>query len=224
MPIRPSSIVHALVGAGIAAAVVFAAQPPADKAKPQPPKPAPATAPAQPGEPAGMDQQKMMEQWMALMKPGKAHEMLAKRAGNWNCTLKMYMGGPGAPAQVSQGKATMKVVLNGRYLQQDFDGQMMGMPMKGTGLVTFDNFRKQYVEVWADTMGTSIMRMTGSMSPDGKTQTMFGEMDEPTMGEIGKTVKFVTRFIDDDTMNFEAWEVQYGNDFKAFEIEYTRAK
>ena len=101
---------------------------------------------------------------------------------------------------------------------------MMGMPFKGMGLTTFDNFRKQYVGSWADSMGTSILHMTGSMSPDGKTQTMFTQMDEPTMGEIGKTVKYVTRFVDDNTMNFEAWEVQYGNDFKAFEIEYKRAR
>jgi hypothetical protein len=53
---------------------------------------------------------------------------------------------------------------------------------------------------------------------------MFTHMDEPTTGEIGKTVKFVTRFVDDNTMVFEAWEVQYGNDFKVMEIEYKRAK
>ena len=212
MRIRPSTLVHALVGAALATAAVYATQPPAEK---------PAPAPAQPG---GADQQKMMEQWMALMKPGKAHEQLAKQAGNWTCTMKLYAGGPGTPPMVSQGKATMKSVLDGKFLQQEFEGQMMGMPFKGIGLTTFDNFRKQYVGSWADSMGTSILHMTGSMSPDGKTQTMFTQMDEPTMGEIAKTVKYVTRFVDDNTMNFEAWEVAYGNDFKAFEIEYKRVK
>jgi len=216
MIIRPSSLVHALVGAALATAAVFATQPPADKAKPA------AQPPAQPaGQP---DQQQMMEQWMALMKPGKAHEQLARQAGTWTTTMKMYMGGPGSPPMISHGKATMKTVLGGKFLQQEYDGQMMGMPMNGIGLTTFDNFRKQYVSTWADTMGLGILHMTGSISPDGKTQTMFTQMDEPSMGEIGKTVKFVTRFIDADTMNFEAWEVQYGNDFKAFEIEYKRAK
>jgi hypothetical protein len=73
-------------------------------------------------------------------------------------------------------------------------------------------------------MGTSILHMTGSMSPDAKTQTMFTQMDEPTTGEIGKTVKYVTRFVDDNTMTFEAWEVQYGDPMKVFEIQYTRAR
>jgi hypothetical protein len=53
---------------------------------------------------------------------------------------------------------------------------------------------------------------------------MFGTMDEPMTGEMGKTVKYVTRFIDDNTFKFEAWEVMYGSDFIAFEITYTRAK
>jgi len=215
MNIRPSSVVHALVGAAFASAVVLAAQPPADKAKP--------AAPAQPPA-AEMDQQKMMEQWMALMQPGKAHEMLAKQAGAWNCTMKVYMAGPDAPPMTSAGKATMKSVLGGKFLLQEFEGDMMGMPMTGVGLTGYDNFRKQYVGTWADTMGTSIMHMTGSMSPDGRTQTMFTRMDEPTTGEIGKTVKYITRFIDDNTMAFEAWEVQYGPEFKVFEIEYQRAK
>lgn len=206
-----STVAASILAAATAAGLVYAIQPPADRAKPAPHQP-------------GADEQKMLEQWMALMKPGKAHEQLARQAGTWNCTMKVYLGGPGSPAQISQGKSVMKIVLDGRFLQQDFEGTMMNMPFKGWGVTTFDNFRKQYVATWADTMSTSIMRMTGSMSADGKTQTMFGEMDEPTLGEIGKTVKFVTRFIDDDTMSFEAWEVAYGNDFKGMEIEYKRAK
>ena len=59
---------------------------------------------------------------------------------------------------------------------------------------------------------------------DGKTITMFGAMDEPGLKEIGKTVKWVNRFVDNDTMFFEAWEVQYGDPFKAFEVEYRRVK
>ena len=57
MKIRPSSIVHALIGGAVVGAVVFAGQP-ADK-------------PSHPALPAGMDAQKAKEEYMKLMAPGK---------------------------------------------------------------------------------------------------------------------------------------------------------
>jgi hypothetical protein len=178
----------------------------------------------QPAAPTSAEQQKMMDDWMASMKPGPAHEAMKKSVGKWDCAVKVFAGGPGAPAQESKGKATIRMMLGDKYQVQEFEGEMMGMPMSGFGMTGFDNTRKQYVGTWADTFGTSISYMTGSKSPDGKIITMFGTMDEPMTGEMGKTVKYVTRFIDDNTFKFEAWEVMYGSDFIAFEITYTRAK
>ena len=190
----------------------------------QPEKKPDAKPAAQPAANPAADQQKMMDDWMASMKPGPAHEALKKTEGKWDCAIKVFPGGPGTPAMESKGKAIFKMVLGGKYQVQEFEGEMMGMPMSGMGMTGFDNTRKQYCGTWADSFGSSISFMTGSKSPDGKTITMFGTMDEPMTGEIGKTIKYVTRFIDDNTMKFEAWEVMYGNDFIAFEINYTRAK
>ncbi|MBL8764960.1 MAG: DUF1579 domain-containing protein [Phycisphaerae bacterium] len=183
--------------------------------------PQPADPPAAAG---GPDMQKAMEAWQATMMPGKAHEGLKNWVGKWNTVMKTYMGGPGAPPTESKGAATFEMVLGGRFVLQKTEGTMMGMPMNGLGLTGYDNGRKLYTGTWCDTMGTAIMTMAGSMSQDGKVLTMFGQMDEPMTGEVGKTVKFVTRQIDKDNFVFEAWEVLYGNDFKAFEVVYTRAK
>ncbi len=202
-----SLIALVFAGAG-AAGVTIALQPEAPK--------------QDPGGHGQPDMDQMMQQWMESQKPGKAHETLHKSVGNWNCVIKMMM--PGMPPSESKGKATIKSVLGGKFVLQEFEGDMMGMPMTGMGLTGFDNNRKVFVGTWADSFGTSIAHMTGGQSPDGKIQTMFGTIDEPMTGEIGKTVKYVTRHIDDNTMVFEAWEVMYGNDFKAFEIHYTRAK
>jgi hypothetical protein len=170
------------------------------------------------------DQQKMMDDWMKSMAPGEAHKRMQKHVGTWDCTMRAFMGGPGAPPMESKGIATIKMALGDKFQIQEFEGEMMGMPMKGMGMNGFDNTRKIYVGTWADTFSTTISYMTGGISPDGKILTMFAQMDEPMTGEMGKTVKYVTRFIDDDTMKFEAWEVMYGNDFIAFEIDYKRAK
>lgn len=214
MSMRASSLVHVIVVGAVVGAGAFAAgmaQPKAD-----PPKPAAPAAPA-------MDPQQMMQEWMKLIEPGAPHASLKKMEGDWTTSTKIWMD-PKAPPMESAGKATMKMVLGGRFLRQDFDGTMMGMPMQGMGMTGFDNNRRVYVGTWADSMNTAILSMTGGISPDGKTITMFGAMDEPSTKEVGKIVKWVTRLESDDRVVFEAWEVQYGDPFKVFEITYTRVK
>ncbi|MFT3687009.1 MAG: DUF1579 domain-containing protein [Phycisphaerales bacterium] len=218
MHIRPSALLHAAIGAGVVGAAVLFAGQPADK-----PASAPAGQPPAGGMPEGMDQQKMMEQWAALMKPGKAHEGLKKSVGEWTTVTRVWMD-PKAPPQEFKGSASFKMVLNDHFLQQDFKGDMMGETFTGIGLTGYDNARKQYTMCWADSMTTSFTQGTGGISPDGKTITMFGTMDEPALGEVGKHVKYVTRHPSDNTMFFEIWEVQYGDPFKVMEVEYTRKK
>lgn len=210
MQIRPSGLVHASIGAGIVGAAVLFAQPPAEDR-------------GQPRLPDGMNPEKAMQEWMALAAPGKPHELLASVAGEYTTVGRMWMDPKGPPVE-SAGKASFKSILGGRFLQQDYHGSMMGMPMNGLGLMGYDNFRHQYTSTWADDMGTVIYSMTGGISHDGKTITQFGAMDEPSTKQIGKTIKWVTRFIDADKLVFESWEVETGDPMKVFEIEYTRVK
>jgi hypothetical protein len=167
------------------------------------------------------DMQKMMEQWQALSKNGPQHEGLKKFVGKWTTKGKVYMG---ETVTESAGSTEYELVLGGKFLMQKYNGEMMGQPMQGIGFTGFDNFRKMYVGTWYDSLSTAYYSMSGSMSQDGKTLTMVGHMDEPMTGEIGKAVKWVTREIDNDTHVFEAWEILYGQDFKVFDITYTRAK
>jgi len=225
MQIRVTSLLHAAIGAGAVGAAVLFAQPPAETRPGQPP--AAPTPPATPdhGQPRleeGMDQQKMMQEWMKLASPGEPHKFLKSLEGEYTTVTRIWMQ-PGQP-QESTGKATFKTILGGRYLQQDFQGTMMNMPMQGLGLMGYDNHRRQYVSMWADSLSTAMYTMTGGISQDGKTITSFGQMDEPTTKQIGKTVKWVTRIVSADKMVFESWEVETGEPMKVFEVEYTRAK
>ncbi|HYD00336.1 MAG TPA: DUF1579 domain-containing protein [Phycisphaerales bacterium] len=223
MQIRPISLVHAAIGAGVVGAAVLFAQP-ATETKPSQPASQPPTAPdhGQPRLEEGMDQQKMMQEWMRLASPGEPHKLLKSLEGEYTTVTRIWMQ-PGKP-QESTGKATFKTILGGRYLQQDFQGTMMNMPMNGLGLMGYDNHRRQYVSMWADSLSTAMYTMTGGISQDGKTITSFGQMDEPTTKQIGKTVKWVTRIVSADKMVFESWEVECGDPMKVFEVEYTRAK
>jgi hypothetical protein len=170
-----------------------------------------------------VDPAKAMQEWMALSSPGQAHEKLKAMEGSYKTNTRVWPT-PGGQPMESQGKASFKMILGGRFLQQDFEGQMMGMPQMGLGLLGYDNHRKQFMGVWCDTFSTTMYTMAGGLSKDGKSITMFGQMDEPSTKEIGKIVKWVTREQDKDTFFFEAWEVQYGEPFLVMQVQYERLK
>jgi hypothetical protein len=130
-----------------------------------------------------MDPQAMMELYKQLGTPGEPHKLFASLAGSWTTTTKEWME-PGKPPTESTGSAEMKMLLDGRFLYQEYNSQMMGQPFSGVGIDAYDNLRKKYVTAWVDTMGTGIFIMEGTASADGKTITLRGQHGEPGGGPI----------------------------------------
>src|SRR6266581_6247407 len=91
-----------------------------------------------------MDPQAMMEVYKKLATPGEPHKQLASLAGSWTTKTKEWME-PGKPPMESTGSAEMRMLLEGRFLQQEFTGDMMGQPYSGIGVSAYDNLRKKYV-------------------------------------------------------------------------------
>lgn len=217
-----SGVIPAIIGGGVVAAAFLIggagrlAQPdkPAKEPQPKPELIDPALQ---------IDMQNEIAAYLKFMSPGAPHAALKKFTGEWTTTTRMWMDPAGKPLE-SEGKASFKLILGGRFLQQTTQGSMMGTPTEGLGLMGFDNFRNQYTGTWCDTMSTTIYHMSGGASRDGKSIVMFGSMDEPNTKEIGKPVKWVVRSVDDNKFFFEAFEVIYGDPFKVMEVEYTRAK
>lgn len=172
-------------------------------------------------DPAAM--QAAMEKWQETIKTGPMHEGMAKFVGEWTTVNKMFMA-PGAPPEVAKGTANFKMIMNGRYLVQEFKGDMMGMPYEGLGYTGYDNNKKLFVSDWMDSLSTGIMSMKGSLDQTGKIMTQFGEMDEPMTGEMGKVVRGQTTWIDDNSFTFTMAEVMYGEPFVVMEITYTKKK
>src|SRR6476646_11495176 len=73
------------------------------------------------------DQAEMMKKVEAAGKPGPGHQALNALVGDWKAEVKCWMDPSGSP-EVSQGTAKANWVFNGRFLQEDFHGQMMGKP------------------------------------------------------------------------------------------------
>jgi hypothetical protein len=170
-------------------------------------------------------EEEMMKRWQESMTPGAQHKMLEESVGSWDAEVKMWMKGPSGEPMISKGTSENKMVLGGRYLQQDFTGEMMGQTFTGTGFTGYDNFKKKYVSFWIDNMSTGMSTMSGVLDKDGKSCTMWGKMDEPATGQKDKKVKYVTRFVDKDTQVFETYDVtSFGDKKPVMEITYKRKK
>ena len=167
-----------------------------------------------------MDPQAMMEVWKQLATPGEPHKLFATLAGSWTTTTKEWME-PGKPPTESTGTAEMKMLLDGRFLYQEYNAQMMGQPFSGVGIDAYDNMTKKYMTAWMDTMGTGIFMMEGTASADGKTITLRGSHPEPGGGKM--THRAVWKIVDNDTQTFDMYGAHHGGkEMKVLEITYTR--
>ena len=167
-----------------------------------------------------MDPQAMMEAYAKLATPGEQHKQLASLAGSWTTKTKEWME-PGKPPTESAGSVEMKTVLDGRFLQQEFTGEMMGHPYSGMGISGYDNLRKRYVSTWIDTMGTGVFVMEGTAGADGKTITLKGQHAELGGGHMSH--RAVWKIVDSNTQIFDMYgSHDGGKETKMMEITYTR--
>jgi Protein of unknown function (DUF1579) len=167
-----------------------------------------------------MDPQAMMEIYAKLAQPGEPHKLFATLAGSWTTKTKEWME-PGKPPTESTGSAEMKMLLGGRFLYQEFTGQMMGRPFAGVGIDAYDNVRKKYVTAWMDTMGTGIFMMEGTASADGKTITLKGQHAEPGGGHM--THRAIWKIVNSNTQTFDMYGAHHGGkEMKMLEITYMR--
>lgn len=167
-----------------------------------------------------MDMQAVMEVYKKLAIPGAPHKLLARMEGSWNTRTKSWME-PGKPPEESIGVCEQKMILGGRFLQQECTGEMAGSPFNGIGFTGYDNHTKQFVSTWMDSMGTGIYFFEGPASADGKSFTQKSRYDDPVKGRM--EWRSVCKLVDDNTMSFEMYgTVVGGAEEKMMEMIYTR--
>jgi hypothetical protein len=177
----------------------------------------PAAKPAAPGP------DEMAKAWAAYMTPGEPHAHLAKFAGSWTTKTKSWSD-PSQPPEETTGTCEFRMVLGGRYLEQRFEGSMMGQPFSGIGYTGYDNVKKKYEAYWIDTAGTGMLVMTGTPDKAGKKTVYTGSMLDPLTGRK-VAMRSVDTEIDADTLLFEMWAAgPDGRMGKMMEMTYTRKK
>jgi hypothetical protein len=167
--------------------------------------------------------QAMMQAMEKFGTPGPEHQRLLKGVGIWSVTVKGWMV-PGGEPTVSKGVSVQRAILGGRYVQYDFQGDMMGMPFAGFGVSGYDRFNQKYVSLWLDTMGTGFYLTEGTCDAAGKVCTETGVWDDCMTGKK-MPVKLVYTHSSDDAFTMDMYTVQDGGkEAKMMELTYTRQK
>jgi hypothetical protein len=173
-------------------------------------------------EESTMDMQEMMEVYKKLAVPGEPHKMLARLEGSWTTRIKASMG-PDQPWEESTGTCEQRMLLGGRYLQQEYASEMMDGPYAGVNLIGYDNHTRKYVSTWIDSMSTAIYCFEGTADADGRTITQKCSYDDPVRGPI--VWRSVSRIIDNDTMKYEMFITpEGGSEQKEMEMTVSRKR
>ncbi len=169
------------------------------------------------------DEKAMMEAWQKASTPGEMHKKLDAMVGSFDADVRMWMD-PSKPPEDSKGSSVNTWVLGNRYVEQKYEGTMMGQPFNGLGYTGYDNVQKKYVSVWMDTGATGIMTMNPTFDASGKKMTSKSTVYDPMTGKPSTMESKVT-FADNDHHAFEMWgKTPAGKSFKMMEITYTRKK
>lgn len=160
--------------------------------------------------------------WKKYSTPGEQHKILKELSGNWKHTLKWWMK-PGTNPEMHTGTNTNKMILGGRFLQQDAKGKAMGQPFQGVGLTGFDLLREEFQSVWLDNMSTSMMSSTGTYDAATKTIKETGTFSDAMTGEKNRWYRAEWKILDKNNYTYEMYvKGTDGAEFKSMEITYKR--
>ena len=127
-----------------------------------------------------MDMQAMMDVYHDLAIPTAVHKLLSRMEGSWDVKSICWFDSD-HPVK-SSGTCEQTMVLDGRFLHQEFVGEMMGSHFRGIGYLGYDNHKGKYVSTWMDTMGSGIYYFEGSAGNDGRSINLTCSYDDPVQG------------------------------------------
>ena len=176
-------------------------------------------------EPAKMDPktQEIMKKYEEAGTPGEAHKRLEPLAGKWKTSTQMWQSANAKP-EVAKGSAEFKMILGGRWLQQEMKGTAMGQPFQGMGLLGYDNVKEKYSSIWLDSMSTTAMRAEGTYDPSTKTLKDQGTYSDPLTATKTQDFRSEWQMPSKDKMVFSLFGKgpEGGPEFKMMEVTYTR--
>lgn len=159
----------------------------------------------------------------AAATPGPVHAFLADKAGAWTVTTTMWPA-PGAEPMVSTMTSKSEMVLGGRYLKEEFAGEVFGLPFTGIGYTGYDNTTGTITATWIDNMSTATMVMTGKYAQAGDPLEVAGSWTiHLTGGEV--FMRSVSTWQGHDRGHVDYYAITGGlGEVKTMAMDYQRVK
>jgi hypothetical protein len=167
------------------------------------------------------EKQEMLKKMEAAGTPGPAHKALEAFVGEWKAEVKSWCE-PGGPPHVSQATAKLSWTLNGRFVEGEFHGEMMGKSFTGRSLLGYDNTKQKFNSVWLSDIQTSMFTSEGKGENGNGVITLEGKGDCPATGRKDVPMKQVFRVLSPDKYTFEMFDGSKGENARTMEITYTR--
>lgn len=152
--------------------------------------------------------------------PNERHAELARAAGRWRTTTRMWVE-PDREPVVWLGSTEREMILGGRVLAETATGDILGFAYEARGQLGYDNVQGWYWSTWADNLSTGCYVAQGRRDPDGDSLTFRGEYADLLSGRRVR-VRSVIRWLDEDTQRFEWHETRDGTESQTMEITYQR--
>lgn len=126
------------------------------------------------------------EHLVALNKPSKAHDILRRLVGDWHVEWRPAVDG-NAVSELSGGFSQISAVMDGRFIEERFQGVLAGKPFQGLNFIGFNNAIGLYEGVWIDSMATGMTLTKGRFDQESDTIFFVGSVYNPVSGRSEHT-------------------------------------
>jgi hypothetical protein len=153
--------------------------------------------------------------------PGEPHAALAQMAGYWEAQARFWVAeDPATPPMECTATVSARMIMGGRFLFQNVEGQCDGQPVEAIGVVGYDNVTGRYQAVDFDNMGTGISRHIGERNDAGDIVLHSNYLD-PSTGETIRR-RTVRRMISESEWLETAHDTRSDAERKVMEIRARR--
>lgn len=163
------------------------------------------------------------EPWMRYMQPGADHLALEPYEGDWTEDISMWLAPDGEPQKFQLG-CSMRMALEGRFLEMAHSGMLSGMPFGGLTMLGHNNASGLFELMSISNMGTGILGLQGPWKEKGRTIELQGNMASP-VGNGTIHVRQVISLVDKDTLLIENFDTYPGTaEYRSIAYRFTRKK
>ena len=160
-------------------------------------------------------------EWFSLSKPGASHKLLDVFAGDWDVKIRFWSA-PSAAPEDSHGTSRLTWILGDRFLQEEFQGDVLGEQYQGLGLMGYDAAARRFMTVWLDSLNTAIAYQHGKYFEEQNRFELSGEVYDPLLGRT-KTTRSEIQVVSPNEYTVTMIDTSpSGASFKSLEITYVR--